>query len=942
MENNEIIEYKEKQFETLDFNPKIKEIILKSDGYFIGYNNKKNKNNFQMPEKKYNNNLLNFLSISYNKPLKISKNSIQKIFKLMNLKFEDNFNFIQLDYFFEEEKNLSQLSLNDNSLSEKNIDNFIEAEISYLKSKKKVNNQKLMNFEISLKTSNKFQKNNLNFLDIYFDEIQNKLNIYNNNYFEEYIYLLIINNKKYFIKKNDLLKVFFLNNINNLKYIQDIYNNKISKEEIIKNKNNINLDNIENNLVLLKNLKNEKIIVNLNDLYKNYKKFINQKQIEIKDYFNNNQIINNLYYYYDETEINPKKSIMKNYLLKKNNLSNNFNFHKNKYSKIKLKNKLNSNNIIDYNLKNKKIYDSNNIINIIENNKQNNDKYLKEKFEENLKLIENIINIDDLPEIYKLNNINNKLDNLVYKENNNSYKYLLTNKKYKKNILNKNNKLCLIYALRNIDKKLILVPYPYLKHLIMQLENCLEISEENIIYDINYNKEIINKEEIEKLYPLTNLGKCLKNEKEENQNIKVYLLNGLIKIIPKKQILLFLDKLKKKEKLNKEEIYYDLDKNKQIINPYLIRPLDNLNYIMDKNEPYILKNLNDNSYYYINNLQKKKLNLLSKNDILKIIKDNNKNKENFVTINKNTIYSIEELKLTLSSYNNENIYIKLKDINNETVLVKKNIFEKFFNLIYFNEIIPEEFTFDNKKIPILENIINLYEIAPSPFLNDKILKDKDNTYIFKNDDYEKTNILSNEFNDFIKIQDLFGNDLFLRKAIIRKILYLKNINENKYIIDCNNKKRLFNLLHYLKKYENNNKNPLMNLKINENNLIVRLGNFFIFKKNYDNIITQYLNNKINLNSFIIINDILTNQKIKLKIENIIKKEKNYNFILLNDIYSNKCIIHKDLIESLINALDEQEIIDVYDYQNNLKKINIKEVIKNSLILNYTPKIHKIQ
>ena len=134
----------------------------------------------------------------------------------------------------------------------------------------------------------------------------------------------------------------------------------------------------------------------------------------------------------------------------------------------------------------------------------------------------------------------------------------------------------------------------------------------------------------------------------------------------------------------------------------------------------------------------------------------------------------------------------------------------------------------------------------------------------------------------------------------------------------------------------------MNLKINENNLIVRLGNFFIFKKNYDNIISQYLNNKINLNSFIIINDILTNQKIKLKIENIIKKEKNYNFILLNDIYSNKCIIHKDLIESLINALDEQEIIDVYDYQNNLKKINIKEVIKNSLILNYTPKIHKIQ
>ena len=288
---------------------------------------------------------------------------------------------------------------------------------------------------------------------------------------------------------------------------------------------------------------------------------------------------------------------MKNYLLKKNNLSNNFNFHKNKYSKIKIKNKLNSNNIIDYNLKNQKIYDSNNIINIIENNKQNNDKYLKEKFEVNLKLIENIINIDDLPEIYKLNNINNKL---VYKENNNSYKYLLTNKIYKKNILNKNNKLCLIYALRNIDKKLILVPYPYLKHLIMQLENCLEISEENIIYDINYNKEIINKEEIEKLYPLTNLGKCLKNEKEENQNIKVYLLNGLIKIIPKKQILLFLDKLKKKEKLNKEEIYYDLDKNKHIINPYLIRPLDNLNYIIDKNEPYILKNLNDNIYYYIN------------------------------------------------------------------------------------------------------------------------------------------------------------------------------------------------------------------------------------------------------------------------------------------------------------------------------------------------------
>ena len=937
MENNEIIEYKEKQFETLDFNPKIKEIILKSDSYFIGYN-KKNKSNSQMPEKKNNNNLLHFLSISYNKPLKISKESIQKIFKLMNLKFEDNFNYIQLDYFFEEEKNLSQLSFNDNnSLSDKNIDNFIEAEINYLKSKKKINKQKLMNLEISLETSNKFQKNNLNFLDIYFDEIQNNLNLYNNNYFEEYIYLLKINNKKYFVKKNDLLKIFYLKNNNNLKYIQDIYNNKISKEEIIKNKNNINLDDFENNLVLLKNINNENIIVNLNKLYKNYKKYINQKQIQIKDYYNKNHIINNLYYYYDETEINPKKSVIRNYLLRKNNLSTNFNFHKNINSRINLKNKLKTNNIFDKNMKN--FYDSNNNLSIIENDKLFNDSY---SFEENLKSIENNINIDDLPEIYKLNNINNKLDNLVYKESNHSYKYLLTNKKYKKNILNTNNKLYLIYALRNSDNKLILVPYSYLKHLITQLENCLDILEENIIYDINYNKEIINKEEIEKLYPLTNIGKCLKNEKEENENIKVYLLNGLIKIIPKKQILLFLNKLKNKEKLSKEEVYYDLDKNKHIINPYLIRPFDNLNYIMNKTEPYILKNLNDNSYYYVNNIKKKKLNLLTKNDILKIIKDNNKNKDNFININKNTIYSIEELKLTLSSNNNENIFIKLKDINNRTVLIKKIIFEKFFNLIYFNENIPKEFIFNNKKIPILENIINLYEIAPSPFLNDKILKDKDNTYIFVNNDYEKTNVLSNEFNDFLKIEDLFGNDLFLRKAVVRKILYLKNINENKYIIDCNNKKRLFNLIPNLKKYENNNKNPLMNMKINENNLIIRLGNFFIFKKNYDNIVTQYLNNKINLDSFIIINDILTNQKIKLKIENIIKREKNYNFILLNDVYNNKCIIHKDLIESLINDLDEKEIIDVYDYQNNLKTINKKEVIKNSLILNYTPKIHKIQ
>ena len=937
MENNEIIEYKEKQFETLDFNPKIKEIILKSDSYFIGYN-KKNKSNSQMPEKKNNNNLLHFLSISYNKPLKISKESIQKIFKLMNLKFEDNFNYIQLDYFFEEEKNLSQLSFNDNnSLSDKNIDNFIEAEINYLKSKKKINKQKLMNLEISLETSNKFQKNNLNFLDIYFDEIQNNLNLYNNNYFEEYIYLLKINNKKYFVKKNDLLKIFYLKNNNNLKYIQDIYNNKISKEEIIKNKNNINLDDFENNLVLLKNINNENIIVNLNKLYKNYKKYINKKQIQIKDYYNKNHIINNLYYYYDETEINPKKSVIRNYLLRKNNLSTNFNFHKNINSRINLKNKLKTNNIFDKNMKN--FYDSNNNLSIIENDKLFNDSY---SFEENLKSIENNINIDDLPEIYKLNNINNKLDNLVYKESNHSYKYLLTNKKYKKNILNTNNKLYLIYALRNSNNKLILVPYSYLKHLITQLENCLDILEENIIYDINYNKEIINKEEIEKLYPLTNIGKCLKNEKEENENIKVYLLNGLIKIIPKKQILLFLNKLKNKEKLSKEEVYYDLDKNKHIINPYLIRPFDNLNYIMNKTEPYILKNLNDNSYYYVNNIKKKKLNLLTKNDILKIIKDNNKNKDNFININKNTIYSIEELKLTLSSNNNENIFIKLKDINNRTVLIKKIIFEKFFNLIYFNENIPKEFIFNNKKIPILENIINLYEIAPSPFLNDKILKDKDNTYIFVNNDYEKTNVLSNEFNDFLKIEDLFGNDLFLRKAVVRKILYLKNINENKYIIDCNNKKRLFNLIPNLKKYENNNKNPLMNMKINENNLIIRLGNFFIFKKNYDNIVTQYLNNKINLDSFIIINDILTNQKIKLKIENIIKREKNYNFILLNDVYNNKCIIHKDLIESLINDLDEKEIIDVYDYQNNLKTINKKEVIKNSLILNYTPKIHKIQ
>lgn len=379
-----------------------------------------------------------------------------------------------------------------------------------------------------------------------------------------------------------------------------------------------------------------------------------------------------------------------------------------------------------------------------------------------------------------------------------------------------NNTLSIIYPMNNIEGKIIYVSYPFLKHFLDGIEHSQKFTgNDNIVYDINGNKEYVSCQEIDSLLPLTNIYQCLSRNNDSSNNIEIINKQTNSKMqLPKEFLLALIDKMRLKQPIStKEEYTIKKDSTSlcdtKVINPYHIQPLPIQSKINNKSNnidnifPYTYNNETSITFYQITNLQLKTKEFLSIDTIISLLQ----NKHQFNELQ----YNINELKLSIREENISSAYIQLNSINttNQKIYMSKRLFNNYIHKICEqNQQISNIGIYGGVKFSIKSNIISL--ISYIPIQNEQInslLKNKYNTYIINNSGYyvinsdKNVSAINNDLFEHMIVNDIYGSSFYISKGFIRKQLLNKhkhNLLENLNVIDSAGQRRvisLFAILH---------------------------------------------------------------------------------------------------------------------------------------------------
>ena len=537
-----------------------------------------------------------------------------------------------------------------------------------------------------------------------------------------------------------------------------------------------------------------------------------------------------------------------------------------------------------------------------------------------------------IPHLVRASTIKKNVPNLILKDVITEIEYFPDEEEIE--LFNPENTICQIFELQNNHGESIFVSFPFLKHLIYDLEHGNDIPKLNRVYDINCNTNYITDKEVERLLPLTNLYLCLKSDKSDMDKVEVRMLNGTTKIIPRSVIIEYIKKISNKQKLNKNEKFIDDNGNIYYINPYKIRPFTILNNKYDT-LPYEIINEDSSNYYPITNLQTKIKEFFKKDQIIELIINHNSSK-----------YNINELKTILSPNNYDMIMIAGINIKNEKIFVPKVRFlQQIYNLTN-NEYVLPTITYHNQVFPLKLNLLTSFHIKPSPYVKDFSLRNIDNTYIKSDDrsDFIKTSELNyeNDLYEFMEIPDIHGDKFIVTKPYLRKLLHEKknDLLSNVFVYDSASQLRIISPFDVLYNSREEDKENEIDIK-EELVFIEKNGNFFP-KVIFNKCMVKYCNKEITNNAKIWLFDELREKYFTMPIWELIHEKYNL-FVFIEDINNEKIIIHKSLLKKLINnkQLSLKEEIEVLDYFCLQKKININSVKDYLDTKQYDPKIYDI-
>ena len=741
--------------------------------------------------------------------------------------------------------------------------------------------------------NNYYLVNNLDYTIIF---INNNKNIITK--FIQYIFSILNYQNSIVMIISNIDLSFYEKMYSNLKiyFIKNLYNDNINKViKNIKTKWIIFFNNFQNfNLNFINLIENDIKIINIKFIYYS---LINNSTILG---FNNNFF--KKFLYYDINLIN-QIHLLKNHIYLERNI-------------ITIKNKKVFNNLL-YNL------NINNSINYL-----NNKNIIIDIEIYNYESILFFFNIFSfcLKHNYNLYTINNKIQILdIYN--------------YTHNI----NELFEIYSLNDIinnNKNLLIKKINIKDDIKNNIQNINLLNNYKIPINLNYLKSFyksLNFLDVKKEIITIYIDKNIYNEKYYN-----FIINSITRINFQKNYLIIIcqdeEFIKNIELFNDiSYIYYknlnniNINDDNLIIyilllsNYILINDCDLLhiiNYINSNSKifiPYTYKTFNNHNLYYINqesinnNLNNKILYICFQKYILK----NNK------------LYSIKNINKLNYDILYLNFYI-LKLINNNTEFELTNISNKI-NYIYNNNYQDYAINLNKNNDKYYKKIFNNYELLDNDNLNNYLKISNINVYINNN---INENIIDTKksinFNYYILyISNNFNYDNIYIKLLINKLFFIKNkkfiyFTKNNNSIE-NNYKNLdyFNIIVNNDNNINNKLNIFYNL-IDDKSIIFYIKNLYFY--NINNIIIDdnlILNNKFINNDFIICNKTYFKDLYKLN-DNIIDNFLYLNYKIINNYIFNENIFNIKLF--------------IYLYEKNKifvkKKINNYKVTEKDLIINY--------
>ena len=688
-----------------------------------------------------------------------NKNNLLNDFK-NKIIYSDNINnHDTLNEDFDNDLLKKKLSFNINIKKLENENSFLKSKLKELEDKNKENLDKIkLYIEKDLNNSKELLNSN-NTIECLNKSIVNKDNIIKKLEFEN----------KLCIETNNKVKINFETvnqNLNNyIKKIEDTIVDSINSQKIKYNEYCNNLDNVINNVSLIKNNINNNKCKNNN----------NNNLISESNINKNNELINNLYK--ENIKLNKQVQCLKTQISLYLSEKDTFDVTKNN----KIISKTNSSdNIVEIDNNINSINKEPNLLGIKRLNTENNN-YLMDAYkiidskDNKIKELEEQLNLFKL----KLEDNSNEIDNLVN---------LNLNYSKEEDKINKTSKISLI-PLKDSNNKEYFNSFNFIK-VYNKRVNQLNNEKLNIVKQLVDEKEEKNKlydkyEDIKHLYKLSEIKLTKSKLDYENLSISLNIKN---KEIDNKnnQIASYISALNNKSKLIEELTNKSTNNSKDInADNSLPTTLDNKLFIAKLEQDfYILSNNNTKQQPIFSNVESSEektnnlnnININSNNQYLSILYSS--------TVKFNKI--IDFLISKQTELDNENIKLKQSTYDLETI--KKNNSLKLFNL-----------ETNNKKL--LNDICLLKDSVKTinEESDNKISQNISTLFsYFRNTLYEATNVINSLEANLNKLKEESLVEELNKKLNKKEELY------NNTVANYNNCKKQINDI--ITKFENNNKN----------------------------------------------------------------------------------------------------------------------------------------
>ncbi|MCQ2817993.1 MAG: hypothetical protein MJ252_12075, partial [archaeon] len=530
------------------------------------------------------------------------------------------------------------------------------------------------------------------------------------------------------------------------------------------------------------------------------------------------------------------------------------------------------------------------------------------------------------------------------------------------------------FCLDNVEGQHIYIQYPFLKKMINKMEHEGDPKEQEKIFDFKGDEETLDFNEIKRLKELSKFNKLLEN-KSNTDTVKVKLINGNIKNIPKVFLESLQNKLNKGEKIESKMEYTDSNGKQQNINPHILRQIIPNEFKEEKESlPYYLKEEKKNSFYYVTNLQKKEKEMLSKRRIEELILNFSPNRPQTVSINAilNTVnsmsgnsmadinnyrmtteneeentYNVDELKALLNDNNDFYSLIKFTDLFSKDFFILKGVAYKYVSMLCNNKDIPNIDHYEDYSFDVKDNLLKHFKIKNNPLILDDHLRDPKVTYTQYNSndkiptDLERIEIgkmllvkenkinPENDLYEFINTPDIYKKNIILRKPFLRTKINQSASFENISVIDSAYNKRSIFVNELLLgdtviKPVSSKKDDLYSSI--ESQTLVNIGENFIYKLIFEEA-KKSLKNK-DKNNFVLFVDGLTNKQSKIKYHHLNSKNST-EWVRIKDSLMQECLIYKPNLICLIQVskAKKKNEYEIVDYYKNRRQILIDGVIR---------------